>query len=167
MLRKQTALHIAGAIMVCAMGTLAHFVYEWSGNNPVVGLFCAVNESTWEHIKLLFFPMLLYTGWRAVRTHGREPAATAAFLAGNLAGCVCIQVVFYTYTGILGFHLLALDIGTFVVSVAVAFIVARRAMRWAGLARWRGALIGATALWAAAFFAFTFMPPNIGLFVSP
>ena len=97
MLRKQTALHIAGAILVCAMGTLAHFVYEWSGNNPVVGLFCAVNESTWEHIKLLFFPMLLYTGWRAVRTHGREPAATAAFLAGNLAGCVYSGCVLYLY----------------------------------------------------------------------
>ena len=167
MLQKRTALHIAGAILVCAMGTLAHFVYEWSGNNPVVGLFCAVNESTWEHIKLLFFPMLLYTGWRAVRTHGREPAATVAFLAGNLAGCVCIPVVFYTYTGILGFHLLALDIGTFIVSVAVAFVVARQAAQRPNIRRWQGILIGATALWAAAFFAFTFMPPNIGLFVSP
>lgn len=167
MLRKQTALHIAGAILVCAMGTLAHFVYEWSGNNPVVGLFCAVNESTWEHIKLLFFPMLLYTGWRAVRTHGREPEATAAFLAGNLAGCACIPVVFYTYTGILGFHLLALDIGTFVVSVAVAFVVARRAAQRPNIRRWQGILIGATALWAAAFFLFTFFPPAIALFVSP
>ena len=48
-------------IFISVLGVLLHFTYEWSGDNAVVGLFSAVNESTWEHLKLLFFPFLLLT----------------------------------------------------------------------------------------------------------
>ena len=41
------------------LGTILHFTYEWSNENSIVALFSAVNESTWEHLKLLFFPMLI------------------------------------------------------------------------------------------------------------
>ena len=51
---------IAGAVFVLIAGTVSHFVYEWSGNRPAVGLFFPVNESVWEHMKLVFFPMLFY-----------------------------------------------------------------------------------------------------------
>lgn len=56
-LRKFT---VIGILFVSVAGTLLHFVYDWSGQNPLVGFFAPVNESTWEHMKLLFFPMLLY-----------------------------------------------------------------------------------------------------------
>ena len=52
---------LAGFLTVSALGTLAHFAYEWSGKQLLAGAFCAVNESTWEHMKLLFFPALLFT----------------------------------------------------------------------------------------------------------
>lgn len=48
-------------LFISILGTLLHFTYEWSQNNAIVGLFSAVNESTWEHLKLLFFPMLFLT----------------------------------------------------------------------------------------------------------
>ena len=51
---------IIGVIFVSAAGTLLHFVYSWTGNNSIIGLFAPVNESTWEHMKLLYFPMLLF-----------------------------------------------------------------------------------------------------------
>ena len=47
------------AIFVTAMGTLGHFFYQWSGNNRYVGFLFPVNESTWEHMKLLFVPMFV------------------------------------------------------------------------------------------------------------
>ena len=50
---------IFGAIFVMVFGTLMHFFYDWSGKNPVVALFAPYNESTWEHLKLLFFPVLI------------------------------------------------------------------------------------------------------------
>ncbi|MDD7025196.1 MAG: DUF6512 family protein, partial [Oscillospiraceae bacterium] len=50
---------ITGILFVIITGTISHFVYEWSQNNFILGLFFPVNESTWEHMKLLFFPMLI------------------------------------------------------------------------------------------------------------
>ena len=52
---------IFSGIFVMILGTLLHFTYEWSGNNTFVAAFSAVNESTWEHLKLLFYPMFLTT----------------------------------------------------------------------------------------------------------
>ena len=55
---KLIKFEIFSLIFVFAFGTLLHFTYQLSRNNLFVGLFSAVNESTWEHLKLLFFPML-------------------------------------------------------------------------------------------------------------
>ena len=52
---------IISTIFSMILGTLLHFTYNWSNNNLLVGVFSAVNESTWEHLKLLFFPMLITT----------------------------------------------------------------------------------------------------------
>ena len=41
-------------LVTCALGVLFHFVYDWTGENAVVGLFTPINESTWERLKLLF-----------------------------------------------------------------------------------------------------------------
>ena len=51
---------VIGFFVVGILGTLFHFVYDWSGKMWFVGLFVPVNESTWEHMKLLFVPMLIY-----------------------------------------------------------------------------------------------------------
>lgn len=51
---------ITGVLFVGILGTLFHFVYDWCGQARLIGLFVSVNESTWEHMKLLFIPMLIY-----------------------------------------------------------------------------------------------------------
>lgn len=52
---------IFSVLFTFVLGTLFHFTYKWSGENQAVALFSSINESTWEHLKLLFFPMLLTT----------------------------------------------------------------------------------------------------------
>ena len=49
-----TALHFV--LVAAFLGTLNHFLYFLSGQSPIVALFCPVNESVWEHLKLLYFP---------------------------------------------------------------------------------------------------------------
>ena len=61
MKRELRRWEIVGFIATGLFGTLLHFVYEWSGGNRVIAAFSAINESTWEHMKLLFFPALLFT----------------------------------------------------------------------------------------------------------
>ena len=50
---------VYSTIFAIIAGTLLHFTYEWSGNNPIVGIFSSINESTWEHLKLAFYPMFI------------------------------------------------------------------------------------------------------------
>ena len=58
--KKLCLCSLAGILFVSSAGCLMHFVYEWSGQNFVLGLFAPVSESTWEHMKLAYFPMLLF-----------------------------------------------------------------------------------------------------------
>lgn len=57
--KKLLKYQILSAIFAIILGTLLHFTYEWSGNNAFVGAFSSINESTWEHLKLAFYPMLI------------------------------------------------------------------------------------------------------------
>ena len=51
---------IVAIIFGIAFGTLLHFTYKWSGQNKLIGVFSSVNESTWEHLKLSFFPIVIF-----------------------------------------------------------------------------------------------------------
>ena len=53
-------LEIIGFFFVSIVGTLLHFAYEASGSNFIAGIFAPVNESTFEHLKLLFYPFIIY-----------------------------------------------------------------------------------------------------------
>ena len=98
-LKKYT---ITGIVIVSLLGTLAHFFYQWSGENPAAALFSPVNESTWEHLKLLFFPMVFYSAAEALIFQNRIQDLFWANMAGTFAGLLAIPVLFYTYSGILG-----------------------------------------------------------------
>lgn len=122
-MRKLKCHCIIGALFVIIAGTLAHFVYDWSGHNFIAGLFFPVSESTWEHMKLCFFPMLLYSLYMNRTLKDTLPCISSALPAGMLTGTFAIPVLFYTYTGILGRNFLPLDINVFVISVLFAFLV--------------------------------------------
>ena len=119
-LKKYT---LIGIVFVIITGTLSHFVYEWTGNSPIAAPFFPVNESTWEHMKLVFFPTLIYGVFMIAALKEDSPCITAAAPSGILAGTAAIPVLFYTYTGVLGFHIFILDIAVFLLSVLIAFAV--------------------------------------------
>lgn len=158
---------IIGIFFVFITGTISHFLYEWSGENFILGFFFPVNESTWEHMKLCFFPMLLYSFYMNKKLWKDYPGITAALLCGILLGTFSIPVLFYTYSGILGRNCLPLDIGTFIASVLLAFAVAykfsvsQKQMRHISLLR--SCVIAV----AVCFLLFTYYPPDIGIFANP
>ena len=104
-------------ITVSLLGTLLHFVYQWSGQKRLVSLFAPINESTWEHLKLLFFPSLLFTLLEYFAVGKEIENFLPAKVVGILAGMCIIVIVFYTYTGILGTNWLVADILTFLLGV--------------------------------------------------
>lgn len=91
---------IFGAIFVMVFGTLMHFFYDWSGKNPVVALFAPYNESTWEHLKLLFFPVLIYSVFQYAYIGKQYSGYLTGRLAGIVSGALMIVIIFYTYMAV-------------------------------------------------------------------
>lgn len=155
-------------MVIIILGFLLHFTYEGSGDNMVVGVFSAVNESVWEHLKLAFWPTLLYAlieyfPLRRV-AHNFVFAKTAAVYV--MVGA--IPAIFYTYTQFTGEDILAIDIASFVIAVVVGQLVSYTFLirrEFAGKLSW-GALFFLVLL-AAVFVVFTFTPPQASPFQNP
>lgn len=159
---------VLGMIFTGITGTLLHFLFQCSTYKPAIALFSSVNESTWEHLKLLFFPVLLYTLLECILYKGRVPGFLWARTLSLLAGLAFIIAGFYTYSGILGKNYMAADISLFVIAILITFLLTP------ALQKWRKNLPPRTCLaililfiLTVLFFLFTFYPPHIGLFMDP
>lgn len=157
---------IFSIIFVSLLGTLLHFSFEWSNGNLLVGAFSAVNESTWEHLKLLFFPMLISTimGYFYI---GKD---IYNFLCSRVLGIVSallfVIVFFYTYTGILGTNIAFLNIASFFIAVILGEYISYKLMLSDFDCNNTKAVIF-LALLLFCFIFFTYFPPKIGLFKDP
>ena len=169
MSKKLCRWELAAFLTAAVIGPLLHFTYAWSGGNAVVAAFSAVNESTWEHMKLLFVPVFLFALVEMVALTGRYRNLLAVKLAATLLGLAAIPVLFYTYTGIWGRSSMAADIAIFYIAAALVYWCGYKLLekgRLGGGALQIGGLLG---LWAAAFLFvyFTYAPPSIALFQDP
>lgn len=156
-----------GALFVIVLGSLAHFFYVWSGNNILIGLFAPVNESTWEHMKLVFFPMLIFSIFSYFKLKEEYPCILSSLLSGILIGTFLIPVVFYTYSGILGMNKFMGDIATFIFAVVVSFISIYKSAQTCRFQNFTSILYWTVLILILCFFIFTIAPPQIGLFAEP
>lgn len=160
---------IISAIFMLVVGTLLHFTFGWSNNNPLIGTFSAVNESTWEHLKLLFFPMLITTiiGYFYI---GKDVTNfLCAKTCGIITAILFVVVFFYTYTGVIGKNFAILDIGSFFVAVVLGEYIAYKIMTSINTkfkCNAKLAVITLAVLFAA-FVMFAYFTPQIGLFKDP
>lgn len=157
---------IFSIIFTSILGTLLHFTYEWSNNNIIVASFSAINESTWAHLKLLFFPMLLTTIIGYFYIGKNISNFLCAKTIGIITSMLFIIIFFYTYTGILGTNFAILDIGSFFVAVILGEYLAYKIMLSNFQCNTQIAIISLTIL-LLSFIIFTFNPPKIGLFEDP
>ena len=157
---------IAGFLFVIIFGSLSHFVYQWSGKNRIAGLFTPVNESTWEHLKLLLTPMVLFSIVEYFAVGKDCPNFISAKALGILLGMIAIVVIFYTYTGILGKHYLWADILTFVLGVAVAYAYSFKMINKEPVGT-SSQIIGIIIIFILilSFAVFSYYPPHIPIFL--
>ncbi len=148
-------------------GTLLHFLYDWLGGAVFAAPFSGVNESTWEHMKLLFWPMLIYAVFQWFFFRERKDYWCVK-LRGILLGLSLIPLIFYTYNGVIGESADFINIAIFFVAAAAAYICETRLFNSEALMRGNPklAIVALTAL-AAAFILFTFRTPEIALFKDP
>ena len=157
----------AGFALVSLGGTLLHFLYDWTGKSILAAPFSGVNESTWEHMKLLYFPLLLFALVQR-RFFSAFDSFWCVKLLGTLLGLILIPVLFYTYNGAFGRSPDWLNITFFFISTAAVFLVETYLFRQNALrCRFSKLAPGLLCLIGLLFVIFTFLPPKLPLFRDP
>lgn len=153
---------ITGIIFTIIVGTLLHFVYEWSGESPLVSLFSPVNESVWEHLKMLFFPAMIFSfiEYLAVGYNYKGFFTTKAI--SFIIGMLTIILLFYTYTLFTGNEILAVDIAIFIIGIIVMYVFSYRQMECKNYSDIPGIII--LTIITLMFVIFTSFPPSLELF---
>ena len=167
MKRNITFWQIIGFSFVSLFGSLLHFLYDWTSQNPLVALFSAVNESTWEHMKLLFFSSLIFAVFQSFFFKEYKNFWHIK-LIGILTGLVAIPILFYTYNGAFGKSPDWINILIFFISAGMSFLLETYLFK-RGAFFFKAPLVPIIILSVICFlfFIFTFLPPKIPLFECP
>lgn len=164
----QTTLALSTLILGAA-AALCHFAFQFSGKSPIVGAFTPVNESVWEHQKLMYFPLLLW--WIVTclvknkqREINKNVWITTASISLILSPLLTI-LLFYGYTGALGQGLVAVDILLVFLVYYIILNIANHLLTYMKPNRYTAiAFTFFAVVLLIAFVVFTFLPPKIPLF---
>jgi hypothetical protein len=161
-----------GILFIIVLGALLHFTFEWSHYWKPLGIISAVNESVWEHLKLAFWPALIWTIIEYFQVYRSDKNANPNFLTARAIGAylmpVIIVIIFYSYTAFTGESILAVDLSSFVIAVIIGQAVASKlwlswklpaGFNWLGLALFIAGIL--------LFAVFTFYPPAADIFKDP
>ena len=166
-MKKLYSWQIGGLVFTLLIGSLLHFLYDWT-NSPVVAVFSAVNESTWEHLKLLFFPAFVFSVIESKFLLKSYPNFWQTKLMGIMTGIVLIPALFYTYNGAFGKSPDWLNIVFFLIVVVFVFYLETKIFNEKPSTRFRRIFtIISLCVIAVLFGVFTFLPPKLPLFIDP
>lgn len=158
---------VIGIFFVIILGTLFHFLYDWTNKNFIIGLFTPINESVWEHMKLIFFPMLIYSFIMILTLKKGYPSIIPSLCFGILSGTLLVPIFFYIYTFILGKNIFIFDFATFMLSIIIAFFAVYKFTLSDSLQPYTILLCCLVCIFLISFIIFTFYPPAIKIFEDP
>ncbi len=156
-----------GFAVTSAGGTLLHFLYELSGKAAWIAPFSGINESTWEHMKLLFWPMLVFAIVQSFFFTEYKNFWCTKF-RGTLLGLALIPVLFYTYNGVIGKSPDWVNIAIFFIAAAIAYVYEARLLN-NGEAVCKSQFFAFVLLCTVGllFVIFSFYPPSLEIFKDP
>lgn len=163
--------NILAFFVIGIAGVLGHFLYEWTGENMLVGMFFPVNESTWEHLKLLFFPSVIYFIAKYFLSKKNKDYENyfPAIAISVFCGMLTIVTLFYTISGILGYNVDFINIIIYFIGVIVTICKRNKVLREDKFSSKNANIISAFFLGLTAFLfaVWSFNPPSIGIFTPP
>ena len=157
---------ILSSIFCIILGTLLHFTYEWFNLNKFVGFFSATNESTWEHLKLIFFPMVFST-LIAYYVFGHNISNFICSRSIGIFSAICFIIIFfYTYTGVIGQNFALINILSFIIAVIIGEYISYTLIT--SNFRCKSSFhLFLLLLLLICFIVFSYYPPRINLFKDP
>lgn len=152
---------ILGYIVVCALGILSHFAFDFFKIDYLRAIFPA-NESIFEHLKLFIFPAFLYmlVDWIVTKN---KTGIFSSYISGVLVASIFMICSYYTYSGIIGEDNSIVNILIFFVCVLIIFYY-----RYKKITLFEGAnSVIAFIVFLLIIEIFTFYPTDIHLFQDP
>jgi len=166
--RSMLVYELIGMVFIIVLGSALHFTFELSDSQPIVGIFSAVNESVWEHLKLAFWPTLLYM---LIEYRFLKKSTNNFFLAKTSGVCIMIitiPIIFYSYTAVTGTSIFAIDISTFAIAIIIGQLLSYKLLTHTKLPEnLNKVFLIVLILLALAFVLFTFYPPQLPIFRDP
>jgi hypothetical protein len=158
---------LVGIVFIVVIGGALHFVFDLSGGWHPLALIAAVNESVWEHLKLGFWPAMVYF----FIEHRYINKSSNNFLFAKAIGIflipVTITVLFYTYTAIIK-DILAADLIIFVMAVVIGQLTSYKMLKVSPLPSWVNRLgLVLLILLTIAFGTLTYYAPQLPVFRDP
>ena len=168
-IKRIYSFQVVATIFTIVLGSILHFTYDLLGNSNIVATFSAVNESTWEHLKLLAIPMILFAIVEYFFIGKDANNYIEAKVLGIIFGMILITTIFYTYTGIIGNNFFLFDIATFIIAVIGAEWLSFKIMTSPSFSNKITQILSliCAMLIIIMFFVYTFIPPEINLFRDP
>ena len=167
MKRNLSLWQFAGFAFTGLFGTILHFLYDLTNKSFLIAPFSGVNESTWEHMKLLYFPIFIFALVQ-IRYFKEYENFWCVKFTGITTGLSLIPMLFYTYNGAVGKSPDWLNIAIFFISAAIAFYIETRLFKNCNLECKRPKLsFLMLCIIGIMFIIFTFFTPEIPFFQDP
>ena len=165
--RKIFLFHIVGVIFTIFLGSFLHFIYELSGFFKPVAIIGAVNESTWEHLKIAFWPAFIFAIIEYF-AYGKNQKNFCFAKAKELYIIpILIVLFFYGYTVFMN-HNLFLDIFIFVLAIIIGFVTSYKILAWQrDFSKYKILAIGFIVIAVVVFSLLSYFPLENFLFLDP
>ena len=118
-----SAWQVAGFIFTGIAGVILHFLFDWTNESIIVAPFSAVNESIFEHMKLLFFPMFVFALIESRYIGMEHKNFWCVKLIGIVLGVGLIPVLYYTIRGVFGIIPDWVNIAIFFLTAAYSYLI--------------------------------------------
>lgn len=159
---------IIGFIFTAISGVILHFLFDWTGKSVIVAPFSAVNESIFEHMKLLFFPMFIFSIIESRYIRKEYESFWCVKLIGILLGILLIPVLYYTINGVFGNTPDWVNISIFFIIAGFSYWLEAKLLKdYTITCNYPQKALFVLFLVAVLFILFTFMTPQIPLFKDP
>lgn len=161
---------IFGIPILIILSIPLHFIFDFTGNIPIIGFFAPVNESIWEHLKLSFFPIIFWwtIGYFLYYKNYYFKVRTwiCSGIISSITSIIIITIFFYTYTGAFGVQFLFLDILSLFLGIVISQILGLYIYKNFKFSDFLSfTLYVLIVLLVILFILFTFYPPHIPLFL--
>lgn len=116
--------YLISFIIFSIIGTAMHFVYDIIGSNIILNGIVPINESVWEHLKLIFYPSLIFFVCNYdYKAKNNKATYTASFVTASTISMLFCIMSYYSILYFFKFVPGVINIVIYYLSMFILFVL--------------------------------------------